>query len=310
MYKDKKIVVVSPVGRRESMGHLFKQVLKHRHVVDEHHLWVNTTVQEDLDFINQYAAEYPSFVHLKYGHDKLDPAQMGRAENVKRFYNYCVEKDAFYFKADDDIIYIEPGTFEKLAQYKLDNPETFLTFPTIINNHWCTHFLRKLGKLNIQTCHTCDVEWYKEFSKVRQAIIESPAVMSDDIQEPKPRDFGLDKVCLSDLYWGNPMFAASLLSQFKSIIDTSGLSNLDFESFVLDYEPVSINFIMWAGEDFSKFSGDVKCVGDEMWLNLFYPLKHGLKNALVGNTRVVHYAYYAQREFLNTTNILDMYKGL
>ena len=307
MYKNKKIVVVSPVGRRESMGHLFNHVLKHRHVVDEHHLWVNTTVQEDLDFIDQYFIKYPDFVKLKYGHDKLDPEQMGRAENVKRFYNYCVEKDTLYFKADDDIIFIEQGTFEKLAQYKLDNPEIFLTFPTIVNNHWCTHFLRKFNKLNVSTCNTCENDWYTVFAGVRQKIIDSAAVMSDNINEPKARDFGLDKVCLSDLYWGNSQFAATLLSQFKSIIETNSLAALDFQNFVLDYEPVSINFIMWSGEDFKKFFGDVKCVGDEMWLNLFYPLQHGLKNAIVGNTRVVHYAYYTQREFLNTTNILELY---
>lgn len=310
MYKNKKIVVVSPVGRKESMGHLFRQVLSQRHVVDEHHLWVNTTVTEDLDFINEHASNYPEFVKLKYGCDKLDPTQMGRAENVKRFYNYCTENDTLYFKADDDIIYIEPGTFEKMAQFKIDNPETFLTFPTIINNHWCTHFLRKSGKIELPTCNTCENDWYTEFAKVREQIINSASVMSDDINEPKPRDFGLDKVALSELYWGNPMLAYSLLSGFRNFIAMNRVSELDFQNVNLDYEPVSINFVMWSGEDFAKFDGNVRSVGDEMWLNLFYPLQHNLKTILLGNTRVVHYAYYTQREYLNNTDVLDLYGDL
>jgi len=45
-------------------------------------------------------------------------------------------------------------------------------------------------------------------------------------------------------------------------------------------------------------------------LSLFYPLKYDLKNAIVGNTRVVHYAYWPQREYLNDTDILNKYEKL
>ena len=147
MYRDKKIIACSPVGRRESMKCLFKQILKNRHVIDEYHLWVNTDVKEDLDFIHEYAKQNPDFVRLKHGCDPLDPEQMGKSHNVKRFYNYCVEPNTFYFKIDDDIIFIEDGTFEKMIQYKVDNPKTFLVYPIIMNNSWCTHFLRKNKQL-------------------------------------------------------------------------------------------------------------------------------------------------------------------
>ena len=312
MFKGKKIIAVSPVGRKETMGHLFKQILKQRHVVDEHHMWVNTLVEEDLQFINDYAEKYPDFVHLKYGCEELDKEQMGRADNVKRFYNYCTEPDSFYFKIDDDIIYIEPGTFEKLAQHKLDNPDTFLTFPTIINNQWCTHFLRKSAKINIPTCKILDHDWYVEFEKVRQEIVSSDRTMSEDLSEPRAKHFGnLESVALSPLYWGNPEIAYHLLAGFKEIVTQGTIIQLDIENVEMkSYENMSINFIMWAGEDFKKFDGRLRSIGDEMWLNCFYPAHAGLFNTMVGNTRAVHYAYYTQREFLNGTNILQLYDDI
>ena len=187
MYKGKKVIVCSPVGRKESMKCLFKEVLKQKHIVDEHHLWVNTNVQEDLDYINDYAEKNPDFVVLKYGCDELDPTQMGRAHNVKRFYNYCIEPETFYFKVDDDIIYIEENTFETLSQYKIDNPETFLTYPTIINNYWCTHFLRKYDAIDVPECVVCDRTWYPDFEKARESMKSCSGTMSDNLDEPKPK---------------------------------------------------------------------------------------------------------------------------
>lgn len=312
MYKGKRIIACSPVGRKESMRCLFKQMLKYRHIVDEHHLWVNTVVKEDLDFIQEYADQNPDYVKLKYGCDELDPEQMGRAHNVKRFYNYCVESDTLYYKIDDDIIFIEDGTFEKLAQYKLDNPETFLLYPTIINNYWCTHFLRKYDAIDVPECSVCDGTWYSDFARVREAMKDCPGTMSDNLDEPKPSDYIPDPEnrFLSPLYWRNPYFAYEILNNTYDYIESDKLSDLDIPNIKLDYEPISINFVMWSGEDFAKFDGNVRCLDDEPWLALFYPLKYDLVNAVVGNTRVVHYAYWPQRNHLNQTDILEKYEKL
>lgn len=302
---------MSPVGRKESLQCLFKEMIKQQHVVDEYHLWVNTTVQEDLNFINAFAKEHPNFVHLKYGCDPLDPAQMGRAHNVKRFYNYCVEKDTFYFKIDDDVIFIEEGTFEKVAQDKIDNPETFLTYPMTINNYWCTHFLRESKVLDIVGCPTCQMYFHEEFRKQREIMKNTPETMSDNLYEPDPCKYiPMDKF-LSPQYTQDSGLAQQLLNLFHAAIVKNQLSKLDIPNFTLvNYEPVSIHFVMWAGEDFAKFNGDIKSVGDEPWLTLFYPLQNNLTNRIVGNTRVVHYAYYTQRNYLNCTDILKKYLEL
>ena len=95
MYKGKKLIACSPVGRKSSMQCLFKYMLNNQHILDEYHLWVNTVNEEDLEYINKFAKENSDFVHLKYGCEALDPEQMGRSHNVKRFYNYCVEPNTF-----------------------------------------------------------------------------------------------------------------------------------------------------------------------------------------------------------------------
>lgn len=310
MYKGKKIVVCSPVGRKESMKCLFKQVLKQRNIIDEHHLWVNTVVQDDLDYINEYAEEYKDFVVLKYGCEELDPEQMGRAHNVKRFYNYCVEPDTFYFKVDDDIIFIEDNTFEVMSEYKINNPEIFLLYPTIINNVWCTHFLRKHDAINVPECPMCDQTWYSDFERVREDIKNSSYIMSDNLDEPKLTQFIPENRVMSQLYWYDSGFAHGMLANTYDYIVSGKLKDLDIPNINLDYEPVSINFIMWSGEDFAKFDGNVKSLDDEPWLSMFYPLKYDLKNVMLGNIRVVHYAYWPQRNYLNTTDILEKYEKL
>ena len=307
MYKNKKIIVVSPVGRKESMKSLFKNVLQNKNIVDEHHLWVNTNVQSDLDFINEYANKYPNFVKLKYGCSKLDPSQMTRADNVKHFYNYCVESNTLYYKMDDDIIFIEPGMFEKMAEYKINNPNTFLIYPTIINNAWCTYFLVKNKKLNAPLCEICDKHWYSEFNKRREFIKNSEKIMSDNLNEPKVKDFLPEYIFLSPLYWQDSIFAENLLNLPHDMIKNKTLDHFNIADIKLDYEPISINCIMWAGENFAEFDGDIKCIADEPWLAVFYPLKYDKQNVMLGNTRCVHYAFWSQRQHLDTTNILQKY---
>lgn len=310
MYKNKKIVVCSPVGRKASMKCLFKEILKHKDIIDEYHLWVNTDVDEDLIYINEFAQKNADFVQLKYGCEELDPNQMGKAHNVKRFYNYCIEPDTFYFKVDDDIIFLENNIFEVLSQYKIDNPEIFLVYPMIINNYWCTHFLRKYDAIDVPECPVCDGSWYKDFENTREAMKNCPGTMSDNLDEPKPRDYIPEDRIMSPLYWYDPQFAYQILNNTYEYIVEDKLSLLDTPNIDLDYEPVSINFVMWSGEDFAKFDGNVKSVDDEPWLAMFYPLKFDLKNVIIGNTRAVHYAYWPQRNYLDRTDILSKYEKL
>ena len=304
MYRNKKIIAVSPVGRQRTMKVLFKEILKHRYIVDEYHLWVNTEVPSDLEFIHTFAAQHKDFVKLNYGCEPLDPKQMGRAHNIRRFFNYCTESNTFYYRIDDDILFIENGVFEKLADYKFENPETLLTYPLIINNTWCTEFLRRAGSYEIPECKIHSTLWYEDFNQAKEKIKNDPDTMTKMSYELHVKKYMSESNFCSPLYWNNPIFAYNILTNALDSIKSNTFQNLFITNKILtNYEPVSINFIMWCGEDFAKFNGLVRSVDEEPWLTMFYPLKHNLYNAVVGNTRVIHYAYWPQRPYLDTTVI-------
>ncbi len=66
MFQGRKVVSVTPYGRRRYVEILAHYLLDLRGVIDEHHFWVNTDDREDLAFVEALAAEYPDFFHLVY----------------------------------------------------------------------------------------------------------------------------------------------------------------------------------------------------------------------------------------------------
>jgi len=311
MYKDKKVIVVSPVGREQSMRILFPLVLGNKGIVDEHHLWVNTNVQSDLDFIQSYYESNKDFVVLKDGCTELWEDQKGRASNVKHFYNYCTDEDTFYFKLDDDIIFIEDGMFEKLIDFKLENPEYFLAYPLIINNTWCTHYMRESGVLNIPESKVCSQLWPFYYDQVSEHLSNLKETVSDDHNEPRLAKVIPEQALLCPIYWGDSVFAYNLLNLFQEVYKEGKIEELKIPNIILNrHESVSINVSCWRGSDFKEFGGDVKSSEDESWLTTFYPAYANKKSAIVGGTIAVHYSYFTQRPELNKTDILDKYYEL
>lgn len=311
MYKGKKVIVVSPLGREQSMRILFPQVLKNKHIVDEHHLWVNTSVESDLEFIHKYANDNPEFAIIKDGCTELWEDQKGRASNVKHFYNYCTDDDTFYFKIDDDIIFIEDGMFERLIDYKIENPDCFLAYPLIINNFWCTHFMKESGILDIPKSEVHSERWIYYLNQVKDQLQVLDQTMSDDLEEPRLAKFIPEQAILCPIYWRDTTFAYNLLNLFQELYKEGRIDELKIPNVVLEnYESVSINVCCWRGTDFKPFGGDFKSSEDESWITTFYPIYAGRKNAIVGDTIAAHYSYYVQRPDLNQTDILDKYYKL
>ena len=145
MYRGHKIIVGVPSGRREFLSNLVKY-FHNNHVIDEVHMWVNTNNKKDIDFIDNLCGE-ELFTKVECP-NKIEtrPNQTYTHLAVSEFYQLCVDPKTIYFKVDDDICYIEPGTFEALADFVLDT-DCCVVFPTIINNSICTNVLQKLGKL-------------------------------------------------------------------------------------------------------------------------------------------------------------------
>ena len=83
-----------------------------------------------------------------------------------------------------------------------------------------------------------------------------------------------------------------------------------FQNWILNvYERCSINVISWTGADFKKFDGVVDS-DEENFLSTEKPKVLKRPNMIIGDTLFVHYSFYTQREFLDSTDILLRYKEL
>src|ERR1700752_85224 len=97
-----KIVSVVPAGRKRFLEILCQYILKNRHVLDEHHFWLNTTNDEDRNFIFWMANKHPDF--FKVITVNLDDVEGDYCNsNITKFYEQENDIDTVYLRLDDDI---------------------------------------------------------------------------------------------------------------------------------------------------------------------------------------------------------------
>jgi hypothetical protein len=77
--------------------------------------------KQDIAFFQILTKEFPK-INLIYQPDGV----VNGIHSINAFYRQCVEKDAIYFRLDDDIVWMEPDMIEKMVRFRIDNPEYFL----------------------------------------------------------------------------------------------------------------------------------------------------------------------------------------
>src|ERR1035441_50384 len=124
MYKDYKIVVVTPAGRAQYLDILKKYIYKEmdKGLIDDWQLWYNTGDNNDISYMNGMEIDRPGKVK-KY---VLDGINGYDAYQIHRFFQFVQNDNTIYLRFDDDIVYIEDRAIEKLIQCRIDNPEPFI----------------------------------------------------------------------------------------------------------------------------------------------------------------------------------------
>lgn len=189
-----------------------------------------------------------------------------------KFLRLCKEKNTVYVRIDDDIVWIENQALQKLIQYRLDNPKPFLVFGNIINNSICDYIHQRKG-----------------------------AFSCNEI---------LGHVCMDKNGWLNAQIAEKKHNNFLKKLSENNLQEFYFDKWVLvGYERFSVNVVCWTGEDFLSFDGKV---GDdeEEWLSTDGPKMFGRPNEICGQSLFCHFAYNTQRQYLDSTNLLNEYQKL
>lgn len=270
MYNNYKVKVLIFAGRKETMEILMPQIKSD--YIDEIIIGVNTNNQNDLDYIYSLKDQFDKIVYEEV------PKHIRRCsqESFRYFYTKMEDEDTIYFKLDDDLIYIEPGYFEKTLKFRCEHPEYICIYPMIINNPLCNYLLSKKGvpvKYN-----------------------------------------GLDTYSVMYNTWKDPDVAAKLLSVFHEYKDEPvwKMENFEFGKEMnlkgkMGCIRPSINAICFFGKDFKTLNVKNYPSDDEEFLTN-QVFNCGRKSIIQGDLVVAHYAFFTQRAYLNTTNILELYK--
>ena len=299
-----KLVVLTFAGRECYLKILFPLILKYKQYIDEYRLYVATTIQSDIDYMEKFASEN-DFVKIIYctinGKIVLDD----KCAIWNNSYTSCQEDDTVYLKLDDDIVYFDESLFTDFIQYRIQNLNPPLLYPVIINNHFMSWMLQEFGVYNPEVKSQIGNTWSNTISRVYQYIMDNKKT------KLRVGDFIRDEEILCPVGWGNLKYCYDLHNQFLKDLNINSIDKYKFPSNVIlnSYYAVSINACSWIGTDLKNLTNNyAEMFGDEPWWSLFIPIWTGRANEIYGNCVVSHYSYYRQRELgLDSTDILDRY---
>lgn len=264
-------VVVTPAGRKKYLEILLEH-MKREHDNSGFHqwdLWINTNVEEDIEYCRSLASKFPWIKTIE-----LPGIHCVTNSNIHKFFKYACDPRCVYVRVDDDIVYIEPGFFDKLYTFRIANPEPFLVYANIINNAVISHIHQRNRRFRYTR-----LGGYK---------------------------------CMDDIGWKDPHYAETIHRAFIKDVKEGNIKkwHRSFDTWeCIDFERVSINGISWLGRTFKEFEGQVG-EDEEAWLSVDKPRMLNKTNVIFGGAICAHFAFFTQRSHLDTTDILDQYRDL
>lgn len=137
-----KRIVVTPAGRKRYMELLLKHLKCQREAFDEWHLWLNTTVQEDINWMQSLIPTHSSFIKL-INAPGSNPKEGNW--NIHRFFPMYTDLNTVYLRLDDDVVWLEPDFLEKMFSRREEDKSSFLVSANVVNNAICSHLVSKSG---------------------------------------------------------------------------------------------------------------------------------------------------------------------
>ncbi len=289
MYREHRVIVVTPAGRRRYLEILIAYLLRQRGIVDEYHLWANTRDADDLAYIDQLAHAHPGFVKVVRKPLFSDDLPW----NIWQYFrDYCTP-GTLYIRLDDDICYMAPDAVAAMLDFRIDNPKPFLVLGNVVNNAQCAVRQQAAGAIP------------RRFGRVTGDCFDLHAWRRGRFAERLHRRFIADVRAGRVRRWriGNHELA--------------------------DYSRFSINAICWWGEDMGSVAEVARddlghlsyrsvlsrhqpmAMDEEQFLSAVLPARLNRPNVICGDAVFGHFAFFTQREYLEAaTDILPRYKAL
>lgn len=275
-YQGKKIISVTPAGRKEYIRILYKYLLANRDIIDEHHWWLNTLNQEDIEEIEMLCDEYPDFFKIIRSETPPDPDIIYKS--IYKFFKHCQEPNTVYIRFDDDVLWIDKDAVRNLVEAKLRYPQHLFVSANVINNAICSHIHERMGLFEFIPSHI------------------------------DGRKFGYD--CFDQYGWASGPSAYRVHENFFKAKTNNDMQKYKFNLWIL-WERVrfSINTICFTGEDMSSIGGEIN-PEEEQYISSTLPHILNRYNSICGNALVSHFSFGPQLQFLKQTNLLDTYNRL
>ncbi|MEX2113107.1 MAG: hypothetical protein WD845_07970 [Pirellulales bacterium] len=258
-----RVISVTPAGRRRYLAALVPHLLRQRHIIDEHHWWLNTTDADDIRYVEQVTAEHPKFFKIRRKEVRPD-LQLG--ENIWRYFRDYARPNTLYIRFDDDILYVADDAVDNLVRYRLAHREPLLVLGNIINNAVCTHFHQQAGL----------VPWH--WGEVRNE-------------------------CMDHNGWWRGEFARRLHALVLDELRHDGLERWKQVALPVEgTRRFSINVISWLGDDLAgvpELAQDR--IDEEPFLTETLPSRLGRPTVACPAALFVHFAFYPQRPLLEWT---------
>ena len=242
-------------------------------IVDECHLWVNTTDFDDLQWIKactrMSAHQWVKLINLPAG-VVIDPKNLWWT--VSKFYRFAKDPNTIYIKIDDDVVLLDSlRQFKNFLDFRIDNPRYFLVSANVLNNSICTYMMQSFGLLSTENSGlqsiSCD-----SHDKIGMSGNFAEALHDFVIEN----EFDLDKFHFSG---------------------SCGVAN---------HARVCINCIVWFGEDMASLEEIPK--DDEVFLSTTVPSRWNREVCIFGEYTVCHFGYGTQqRHLMENTDLLDKY---
>ena len=141
---------------------------------------------------------------------------------------------------------------------------------------------------------------------VSASVINCP--IPDFLRDPKLTTTPVGKATdhtLCEIGWRTPEYAEHLHHQF---LDSENWQDWKTPDRVLDkFQRFSIGAICWFGRD---FCGITVPAADEDWLTEMFCQWLGRPNMICGSAVCSHFAFHTQRDYLDTTDVLQRYAAL
>ncbi len=283
--QDWKVVVCTPAGRQKYLEIFKKHVYRKMDegLVDGWQLWMNTIDGNDIAYLLSMEAENPKVRIYRQG----EPIQsMGFYDTYNPlkthlFFANAQDDDTVYIRFDDDIIWANEDAIEKIVKATIDNPNSFVTTPNIINSTVCNSYHQEKGVLS------------EEFGKVKRYTKSDP-----------------NYAYLDEFNYTDGKLCEHIHATFKKNYEAGTLENYYLPSRVYtDYERFSICCVAWLGKN--KISlGYV----EEPQVSWELPELLNRPNYFIGDALLVHFSYHTQRPFLAASGadkvLLDWYNTI